>query len=57
MDGFDLLPMALEPGSGSASELQAGDLCPSCRKARLDYNGLLNLACPQCSYSLVGCFT
>jgi predicted amidophosphoribosyltransferase len=40
-----------------ANELRAGDLCPACGAARLDYNGLLNLACPACGYSLGGGFT
>lgn len=57
MDGFDLLPLALEKGDGSASELRAGDLCPSCRSAYMDYDGLLNLVCPQCGYGMGGCFT
>jgi hypothetical protein len=39
------------------AELRAGDTCPHCRKGKLDYDGLLNLACPQCGYSLGGCFT
>jgi uncharacterized protein (DUF983 family) len=38
-------------------ELRAGDLCPRCRSARLDYDGLLNLACPQCGFAIGGCFT
>lgn len=37
--------------------LRSGDLCPNCRAARLDYDGLLNLACPQCRYTLGGCFS
>jgi hypothetical protein len=39
------------------AELHAGDTCPRCRKGVLDYDGLLNLACPLCGYSLGGCFT
>jgi uncharacterized protein (DUF983 family) len=39
------------------AELHAGDICPRCRNGTLDYDGLLNLACPQCGYSLAGCFT
>jgi hypothetical protein len=39
------------------TELHAGDACPRCRKGIVDYDGLLNLACPQCGYSLGGCFT
>jgi len=39
------------------AELKAGDLCPKCRKGYLDYDGMLNLTCPECGYSLAGCFT
>jgi hypothetical protein len=31
-----------------AAHLRAGDLCPNCQVERLDYDGLLNLSCPQC---------
>jgi hypothetical protein len=27
-----------------------GDTCPRCRKARLDYDSLIQLACPRCGY-------
>jgi hypothetical protein len=27
-----------------------GELCPQCRKAQLDYNGLLQLECPVCGF-------
>ena len=57
MDGYDLLPLAVEPGSGSASELRAGDLCPHCHTAQMDYDGLLNLSCASCGYAVSGCFT
>jgi uncharacterized protein (DUF983 family) len=40
-----------------AHEVRPGDLCPQCHEGRLDYNGLLNLACPKCGYALGGCFT
>ena len=40
-----------------ASKLRAGDLCPKCRVAQMDYDGLLNLTCPNCGYALGGCFT
>jgi hypothetical protein len=36
---------------------KAGDWCPRCRGASLDYDGLLNLRCPECNYILAGCFT
>ena len=38
-------------------ELRAGDLCPVCAKGRLDYDGMLNLSCVECGFSLAGCFT
>ena len=44
-----------EPVAGI--DLRSGDLCPKCRVERLDYDGLLNLACAACGYSLSGCFT
>lgn len=37
--------------------LRAGDLCPTCQHEKLDYDGLLNLACPSCGSVLGGCFT
>lgn len=39
------------------SELRSGDLCPVCHVGRLDYDGLLNLSCSGCGYSIGGCFT
>lgn len=36
---------------------RAGDLCPHCQEGRLDYDGLLNLACSRCGFALGGCFT
>ena len=35
----------------------AGDICPQCQIGRIDYDGMLNLSCPECDYSLGGCFT
>ncbi len=26
----------------------SGDICPACGQARLDFDGMLNLACPHC---------
>jgi hypothetical protein len=37
--------------------LRAGDLCPRCKTHRLDYDGMLNLACPACGVREAGCFT
>ena len=28
-----------------------GDLCPVCKAEKLDYNGLLQLECPQCGFT------
>jgi hypothetical protein len=36
---------------------KAGDICPRCRVATIDYNMLLNLSCPGCGYTLAGCST
>ncbi|HSO27617.1 MAG TPA: hypothetical protein VLS48_06075 [Anaerolineales bacterium] len=46
-----------DPQEAEARELRSGDLCPRCRAARMDYDGLLNLACPACGYARGGCFT
>ena len=45
------------PGLRPTVDLRAGDLCPACREVHLDYDGLLNLSCPGCRYTEVGCFT
>jgi hypothetical protein len=48
----------LEPDLGAdVKEPRAGDVCPRCGRGVLDYDGLLNLACPECGYSISGCFT
>lgn len=31
--------------------LRRGAPCPQCHKGRLDYNGLLELECPECGFS------
>lgn len=36
---------------------KAGDICPRCQAATIDYNKLLNLSCPDCGYTLAGCST
>jgi len=38
-------------------EIRRGDRCPMCQQGVMDYDGLLNLACPVCGYTLGGCFT
>ncbi|MFZ6031606.1 MAG: hypothetical protein ACOYYS_28190 [Chloroflexota bacterium] len=32
------------------SPLHPGDLCPQCGQGKLDYNGILLLACEACGY-------
>lgn len=61
---FFALERVSEPASGSASalaeslQLRSGDLCPQCQTGRLDYDGLLNLSCPNCGFSPGGgCFS
>lgn len=39
------------------AEIRAGDVCPQCGQAEIDYDGMLNLVCPNCGFSLMGCFT
>jgi hypothetical protein len=36
---------------------RAGSPCPECGTGVLDYDGLLNLTCTSCRYSLTGCFS
>jgi hypothetical protein len=61
MPVLDWLPEALRiaylEAPQETAEMHAGDTCPRCLKGVLDFDGLLNLACPQCGYSLGGCFT
>jgi len=38
-------------------ELHPGDACPECKEGTLDYDGMLNLSCDRCGYSIGGCFT
>jgi len=36
---------------------EPGRLCPQCNQGIMDYDGLLNLTCPKCAYTQVGCLT
>jgi uncharacterized protein (DUF983 family) len=42
------------PASAPIKRLRVGDVCPGCQRGRLDYDGLLNLVCPQCGYAAAG---
>ncbi|MBN2148524.1 MAG: hypothetical protein JW726_14145 [Anaerolineales bacterium] len=44
LDGLEIVPEALKSGM----------LCPACGKGILDYDGLLNLACPICGFNSSG---
>lgn len=33
------------------------NVCPKCKTGKMDYDGLLNLICQNCDYTLAGCFT
>lgn len=44
-------------GSASLNRIRVGDICPRCQNERLDYNGMLNLVCPNCGVIESGCFT
>lgn len=46
-----------EQAPKSETQLQVGNICPACGKAYLDYDGLLNLTCSECGYTLSGGFT
>lgn len=56
---LELKPSGQDPvkNSEASREPHPGDLCPKCRQGKLDYDGLLNLSCPSCGYSISGCFT
>ena len=41
----------------SPVELRSGDQCPLCNQGTLDYDGMLNLTCPNCGFEVGGCFT
>lgn len=39
-----------------SQEPRAGEPCPNCGKANLDYDGCLNLVCTHCDYVSGGVF-
>jgi uncharacterized Zn finger protein (UPF0148 family) len=52
-----LQPLVNEPLLQPDKALRSGDVCPRCGTAKLDYDGLLNLACPACGFAVGGCFS
>ena len=47
-------PAAISPEREAlpcARPLRSGDACPGCGTGRMDYDGLLNLVCPECGYT------
>jgi uncharacterized protein (DUF983 family) len=36
---------------------RSNDTCPHCHSGKMEYNGMLNLECSICGYTLGGCFT
>lgn len=46
-----------DEGNDAHKEIRVGDICPHCRRGHLGYNGLLNLECDHCRYTLAGCST
>lgn len=43
----------IKPGE----RLRAGMICPRCQVGKLDYNGLLQLTCPECGLTEAGACT
>jgi hypothetical protein len=55
---FNLVPDSFSgPIESKPIRLRAGSLCPNCKTHRLDYDGQINLACPECGVISGGCFT
>ncbi len=46
-----------KPAETRATGYGAGLVCPQCRQAVLDYDGLLNVVCQNCGVIQGGCFT
>ena len=38
----------------AVSELRSGFSCPRCGRGRLEYNGMIELECPECGFTLGG---
>jgi hypothetical protein len=51
------LEFQVDPLPKGSTTPKAGDPCPQCQSAKIDYDSLLNLSCYDCDYTLAGCFT
>jgi len=48
----------IEPKHGETTcQVGPDSLCPHCHSGKLEYNGLLELVCPECGYKETGSFT
>jgi hypothetical protein len=43
--------------SNARCDISFGGICPACELGIFDYDGMLNLICPNCGYTAGGCFT
>jgi len=42
---------------GPQKSLQPGMICPRCKATKIEYNGMLNLVCPNCGLTETGAST
>ncbi len=57
---FEINPLPTQEEQESTEkkvEIRVGAICPKCLKGIFDYDGLLNLVCPNCGFTAGGCFT
>jgi len=52
-----LIEMIVEIESTQSYDTNNENPCPNCKTGKMDYDGLLNLYCQNCGYTLAGCFT
>lgn len=54
LSAYELSLLEPAPACQKTVTQRSGADCPSCGQGRLDYNGLLELACPLCGYVAAG---